>query len=67
MSQNEIDLCMRAQAECKQMLITLGTFQEAHTNAEGHTQASLAMAQKYTRMLEHIDAACDGLFDIINT
>ena len=67
LSQDEIFSCMNAKEDCSRILKTLGAFRQAHSNAEGHPQPSLAMAEKYRRTLEHLDAACDGLFEIINS
>ena len=63
----ERDSCAEAQRQCLLMLTMLHSFRAAHSNAEGHPQSELCIADKYRRTLEHLDAVCDGLFDIINS
>ena len=62
----ERESCEEAQRQCIVMLATLNSFRMAHSDAEGHPQSELCIADKYSRTLEHLDAVCDGLFDLIN-
>jgi hypothetical protein len=67
LSLTERESCAEVQRQCIVMLATLNSFRVAHSDAEGHPQSELCIADKYRRTLEHLDAVCDGLFDLINS
>ena len=63
LTDSELSDCLNAKEQCRQLLTVLQSYRQEHCS-EGAHQQHLQTAELYNMTLQHLDAACDGLFAI---